>query len=130
MAILFFSGDEIPNGFKYPEEYISIMLKCNFVEDIEPWTLICEFEISAKFWLLTLKKQYPDRKLIPFAKLSYSDDIACFDGDDLSGNPRVLYIHAFASAGWEDRGYVDSFSEWLELARSESEKYKSERYSE
>ena len=43
MAI-FFSGNEISNGFKYPEEYISVILKNKIAEDIEPWTLICEFE--------------------------------------------------------------------------------------
>ena len=63
MAI-FFSGNEISNGFKYPEEYISVILKNKIAEDIEPWTLICEFEKTAKFWLLTLKEQYLDRKII------------------------------------------------------------------
>lgn len=65
--------------------------------DLKPWWLMCDFPSFADFWIGQLKKQYPDRVLVPFAKLEDTDDLACFDGADLSTDPRVVYIHAFAS---------------------------------
>jgi hypothetical protein len=65
--------------------------------------------------------------LFPFAKVNCPDNIVCFDGEDTSGDPKVYYIHAFASPGWEDRGYADNFTEWLKMARLESARYKAEQ---
>ena len=64
---------------------------------------------------------------MPFAKLEDSDDLACFDGRDGSGNPVVKYVHAFASAGWEDRGEVRDFSSWLAEARALSKERHAQR---
>ncbi|MCT8343389.1 hypothetical protein LG003_11140 [Photorhabdus kleinii] len=58
-----------------------------------------------------MKAQYPERQLVPFAKVSYSDDIACFDSSDISGDPKIFFIHAFASTGWEDRRNLNNFDE-------------------
>ncbi|MGK9468446.1 SMI1/KNR4 family protein [Pantoea agglomerans] len=126
MGMYLYAKTDLPDDFKYPDAYIDIM-SLEVIPDLEPWSFICEFKESASFWMSEMKKQYPTRKLVPFAKLNYSDDIACFDGEDLSGDPKVYYVHAFASAGWEDRGYTDSFAEWLKMARLESASYKAEQ---
>ena len=126
MNVYLYAGDEVPDGFEYPESYIEIMSR-DFILDIEPWFFICEFKNSALFWMSEIKQLYPTRKLIPFAKVNYSDDIACFDGEDSSGNPKVYYIHAFASSGWEDRGFAENFDEWLEIACLESAHYKEDQ---
>lgn len=34
---------------------------------------------------------------------------------------------AFASAGWEDRGYVANFDEWLKSARLDATRHKDDR---
>ncbi|WP_313681907.1 hypothetical protein [Pantoea sp.] len=60
----------------------------------------------------------------------YTDDIVCFDGECTSGEAKIYYVHAFSSAGWEDRGYVDSFTEWLKIARLESARQKAEQAEE
>lgn len=126
MGMYLYAKTDLPDDFKYPDAYIDIM-SLGVIPDLEPWSFICEFKESASFWMSEMKKQYPTRKLVPFAKLNYSDDIACFDGEDISGDPIVYYVHAFASAGWEDRGYTDSFAEWLKMARLESASYKAEQ---
>ncbi|AOE41771.1 SMI1/KNR4 family protein [Pantoea agglomerans] len=126
MGMYLYAKTDLPDDFKYPDAYIDIM-SLEVIPDLEPWSFICEFKESASFWMSEMKKQYPTRKLVPFAKLNYSDDIACFDGEDISGDPKVYYVHAFASAGWEDRGYTDSFAEWLKMARLESASYKAEQ---
>ena len=126
MSCYIYSSDELPEGFQFPPTFLEIINQ-EAILDLDPWWFLCEFEKSAKYWLYEMKNQYPTRQLIPFAKLSYSDDVACFDGSDTSGNPKVYYVHAFASAGWEDRGYTDNFTEWLKIARLESARYKAEQ---
>jgi hypothetical protein len=75
----------------------------------------------------TLQEQFPYRTLVPFAKTGASDDVACFDGTDTSGDPKVLLIHTFCSPGWEDRGSVDNFDEWLKAVEEKSRQFKLER---
>ncbi|OCG42894.1 SMI1/KNR4 family protein [Gilliamella sp. Bif1-4] len=126
MAHYLYSKEELPEGFKYPLSFLEIVSKKD-VLDLEPWWFLYEFEDFARHWLFEVKKQYPTRKLIPFAKTSNNDDIVCFDGSDISGNPKVYFVHTFATPGWEDRGSVYSFDEWLKQAKEESAQYKAER---
>ena len=53
---------------------------------------------------------------MPFKSVPFSYYIACFDGEDLSGQPHVLIIHAYASEGWELHATYASFDKWLEEA--------------
>lgn len=126
MAHYLYSKQELPQGFSFPSSFLDIVNR-DPVLDLDPWWFLYEFEEVAKTWLLEMKKQYPNRSLIPFAKVTYSDDIACFDGTDRSGDPKVYYVHTFASPGWEDRGNVNNFDDWLKLAKEESMEYKAER---
>lgn len=105
-----------------------MLVTSNSIIDLDPWWFLFEREKSAEFWLSELRTQYPERCLVPFAtKIPYSDDFACFDGEDTSGNPKVYYIHAYASPGWEGKEVVADFDEWLKLAQEESSCYKSEQ---
>lgn len=126
MKYYLYTEKELPENFYFPSSFLD-MVKMDQVLDLDPWWFLYEFENVAKQWLSEIKKQYPDRNLVPFAKISYSDDIACFDGDDKSGDPKVYYVHAFASPGWEDRGSVENFDKWLKLAQEESAQYKADR---
>lgn len=119
-------NDYLYPGFLFPDLFCSYV-SSELLEDIEPWWLFCDAQNYVDFWCRKVRELYPNRKLIPFANWRYTDDIVCFDGEDTSGNPKVYYVHAFASAGWEDRGYTDSFEEWLKMARLESARYKAER---
>jgi hypothetical protein len=73
-----------------------------------------------------MHKQFPTRTLVPFAKDGGSDDVACFDSADTSGNPKVLCIHSFCSPGWEYRGEASSFAEWLQRTEWEATNVKAE----
>ncbi|UYU31963.1 SMI1/KNR4 family protein [Siccibacter colletis] len=114
------------SGFSFPETFVNYVSQAQ-LEDIEPWWLFCHSSNYVDFWCEKVRELYPERKLIPFANWRYSDDIVCFDGADISGDPEVYYVHAFASAGWEDRDYTDNFDEWLKMARLESARHKAER---
>jgi hypothetical protein len=125
MAHYLYSKEELPEGFKYPLSFLEIVSRKD-VLDLEPWWFLYEFEDFARQWLFEIKKQYPTRELIPFAKASNNDDIVCFDGSDISGDPKVYLIHTFASPGWEDRGSFYNFDEWLKQVKEESALYKAE----
>ena len=116
----------LPDGFRFPDDYFRF-LSDGARKDLKPWWFLCDMPSVADFWLDDLERQYPGRRLIPFAKLEDSDDVACFDGFDTSGNPGVQYIHAFASVGWERRGTEDNFLGWLEQAKNDHCVYMAER---
>jgi hypothetical protein len=128
MSCYLFSPESLPEGFVFPPSFLAFVAK-EPIPYLEPWWFLCEFQKSADFWLAETHRQYPDRKLIPFAKKSGTDDVACFDGASRAPDPKVYYVHAFASPGWEDRGSASNFAEWLQSAEKESIEYKADQAS-
>lgn len=115
-------------NFKFSPSFISFV-STDQLPDLEPWWFFCKEKRYIDSWCTTVARLYRHRQLVPFANWLYTDDISCFDGADTSGNPKVFYVHAFASAGWEDRGSVADFDEWLKSAKKDSDSYKAERSS-
>ena len=125
MKYFTFSSPQIPAEFKYPAQFHSFCASA-VESDISPWYIFDEQE-DATFWLQTLCEQYPDRKLVPFARdESLGDELACFDASEGSNNPRVHFVHCFASPGWENRGEVADFTEWLKLALEDHQEFHAE----
>jgi hypothetical protein len=113
-----------PPGFILPRHYVALLAN-EPLPDLEPWWLLAEQPNIALFWWTTLKAQYPTRSLVPFAKRDdLGDELAAFDGSDLSGDPRVFYVHAYTTPGWERRGDDANFLAWLENARREALEFK------
>ena len=106
------SRDRLPEGFNLPPAYVDVV-RSGHLPDIEPWWWLCIRKQSYDFWFEKLKEQFPDRILVPFAKMEDSDDLACFDGGCQIGSPKVLYIHAYTTSGWEHRGEESDFDAWL-----------------
>jgi len=113
-----------PERFKFPQSYLSLIEKG--LPDIEPWWWLTLHKDSLIYWNNTLREQFPLRILISFAKHGGSDDIACFDGSDNSGNTKVLCIHSFCSPGWELRGEEKNFDEWLKKTERETHEFYNE----
>lgn len=124
-----FEDKLLPETFSFPQSYLEFVSQ-EEIPYFEPWYFLCEFEKNASFWINEIAKQYPTRSLIPFAKNENSDDVVCFDGSDTSGNPKVFYVHTFASSGWEDHGEEENFDVWLEKTKTESAQYKAEMINE
>ena len=107
-----FNAEEIYPKFKYPyglERIVDLGLT-----DLDLW-----FILEAPFaeqYCLDLKKRYPDRKLIPFAKRVDCDDVACFEVDKPK---KVEIIHDFADPGWEQRAEHPDFWAWFKEAIDE-----------
>jgi len=67
-----------------------------------------------------LRKRYPDRDLMPFARRLDNDDVACWD----QKKPASVYIvHEFSAPGWEGRGECTSFQSWYLAAQEEARDY-------
>ncbi len=113
----------LPEGFSYPEKFLKEVVLNKFPH-YQPWFFLSEMKnFESNFFDYALE-DYPTRSLIPFARYDGTDDVACFDGNDHSGDPKIYIVHFFASAGWEDRGSYLNFESWLEAAKKESLKYK------
>lgn len=109
----------LPSGFKYPKRYLQLSKGINFPEGLVWWFDDAETEGGKLSWDLRLShkewKNIGARNLIPFSQLN--DDAAFFDGDDLSGNPRVIVI----DLGNKNRTYEeDDFGVWLAQALKDS----------
>lgn len=117
-----FTDHFLLSSFKFPQSYLDLVAKG--LPDIDPWWWLAPHKDSAVYWADSLRKQFPLRILVPFAKHGGSDDVACFDGSDTSGDPKVFYIHSFCSPGWEDRGEASSFAEWLKATEIEAKEFK------
>lgn len=98
--------------FEYPaglEKIVDLGLT-----DLDTW-----FIMDAPFaerYCASINQRYPERALIPFAKRSDNDDVACFE----IGKPgKVEIIHDFADPGWEQRSEHPNFWDWFKNAIDE-----------
>jgi len=103
-----------PEGFIFPLSYLDAAEE---LDDIDPLFWLLEMKDALPHWTDILRRQFPDRVLVPFAKDGDSDDVYCFDGNDRSGNPPVLLIHSFTDPEWEYRGEWNDFDSWHRRAK-------------
>lgn len=125
----------LPDEFKFPQDYEELVRGQQW-PDIEPWTFLALDMPSSLSFYGGMLLRYPDKPLIPFSKICdragvYNDGyvvLACFDGGDRSGQPRVR-VYDFGRpkvSPWENLSYP-SFNDWLEAAKAESARYKAEQ---
>lgn len=124
----------IPEDFKFPDEYISLA-KNNSSIRINDWRLLFNDMATSLSYYGAMLIKYKDKPLIPFAilpdELGREDDglpiLACFDGDDRSGDPKV-YFHdyGFSEKGisWDKRNHLKNFSDWLKYTKNGNKKFK------
>ncbi|GFN30051.1 hypothetical protein [Paenibacillus xylaniclasticus] len=108
----FKSLSKSPYDFNYPESLLKVV-RLNLV-NLDPWRMMdCDQVVSR---IEGLRKRYPSRELIPFARKLDNDDLACFE--PLKGQ-RVQVIHDFASSGYEQRKEYADFWDWFRDAVDE-----------
>lgn len=102
--------------FCYPDSFEKIMDLglCNF--DI--WFIMDSAQATSIY--NGMKKRYPNRSLIPFAKRVDSDDTACFE---IEKGTKIQIIHDFADEGYEQREEYNDFWEWFNNAIKEMIEY-------
>ncbi|WP_375431308.1 hypothetical protein [uncultured Friedmanniella sp.] len=109
MALLL-SLTDLPEEFSYPPFFIRVVGLG--LTNLEPWWIIEGDVLLMKYQ--GLRKRYPTRRLIPFARRQDNDDVACWDLELARGG--VVIIHDFAEPGWERREEMVSFENWLRRA--------------
>ena len=102
------SDSELPEGFAYPP--LLVRIGEIGLMNLEPRWILKGDPLRAH--LAGLRKRYPERSLVPFARRQDNDDIAAFDID--RGN--VVIVHDFASPGYEQRADFDDLAGWLRQA--------------
>lgn len=85
-----YAPDVLPTAFRYPTAY-SQLSKAGGLPNLGPWWFIdANSKAGELAWSV---RNHDGRNLVPFAKVDDGrDDVACFDGDDSSGNPAVLML--------------------------------------
>ena len=105
-----------PDRFRFPDSYVAAITQGQLPE-LYPLYFLLETGDGVSAWTRILREQFPDRNLVPFARLDGNDDVHCFDGNDLSEDPIVVLIHSFTTPGWEYRGEWVSFESWYTKAK-------------
>ena len=117
-----FDDCELPSRFCFPKSYVCALADVN-CDEICPWWFVAKEPDKAKFFFQTINgfMQSP-KTLVPFAKDDETGDIACFDGDDASGDPPVYFVTdepSLSDVDWDVRFRVKNFEAWLQDARNE-----------
>jgi hypothetical protein len=106
-------GDILQEKYEWisvPSSYLKVieLNLCN----IEFWSIQTDIAFIVSY-STNLKKRYPDRDLVLFAKRNDNDLIACWE----KGKPgRVVIINDFAYGGYENEAEYDSFWDWFRAA--------------
>lgn len=101
--------DDAPDWFHYPRQFLRLVERDLVLFD--PWWIFGrEFALER---MNGLRSRYPTRDLVPFARNQGNDDVACWERGDM---PKVVVIHDYAEAGWEQGAVFDDFWEWFRSA--------------
>lgn len=135
-ALFLYDSPILPAGFSFPESYLALA-HSKRIPCLDPWHFLFSSMPSSLNYYGAMLLKYPDKPLIPFAIINeksglYNDGyvvLACFDGDDKSGNPKV-YFHDYShtkQVSWADRYCLLNFAEWIHVAKEESARFTAER---
>lgn len=92
--------------FEYPRAFLKI-IQLGFV-DFDWWYLMNTTQVYKRRKGLSIR--YPNRNLIPFARRSDCDTIACFE---VGAGEKVFIIHDFSSSGFEQENEFENFKSWF-----------------
>ncbi|MCF5591461.1 hypothetical protein, partial [Pseudomonas syringae] len=78
----------LPDGFKFPAEYLNVVLADELI-DIEPWRFLSKDMATSLFYYSSMLLKFSEAALVPFAIIQdesglYNDGwvvLACFDGE-------------------------------------------------
>lgn len=114
MSLDFFKlypAHQLPEGFNYPER-LKRMSEAGGYPPIAPWWFVDSDSKAGRLFYSI--REHDGRNLIPFAKVDDGrGDIACFDGNDISGDPAVLML-VLDDSGREYS--FKNFDEWMSAA--------------
>ena len=101
----------LPAGFRYPRAFDHLLER----EMVRLWNF-CVLEAEDAWERMAgMRRRYPTRLLVPFAKDGRSDDVACFEHGSGPGFTahRVVLVDDHAPPGFEDCGSHPDLLGWL-----------------
>ena len=113
----FYKGEEYLANFIYPDEYKSFVEVDKGSQVTSWWFLGMSEGLFEKAFDLLNKDLKSSKALVPFAKSSETNSLACFD---MSGRV-YLYVgeQTLQNVDWGNRFYFDSFNKWVDHFNSE-----------
>ena len=99
-------SNDFPGWLDLDEGYLKLTERNLY--DFTPWELLVGDEYKVRYE--SLRKNYPNRFLAPFACRQDNDDIACWEKGKIG---KVIIVHDFASPGWENGKVYDDFWNWF-----------------
>jgi hypothetical protein len=100
---------ETPDWFEYPKEFLRLVDQG--ILTFEPWFLLRGRQFSER--LKGLANRYPHRELVPFARRSDCDDVACWER---GRGHQVVIVHDFTTPGFAERKTYSDFWSWFRSA--------------
>lgn len=111
--------NELPDWFSYSDGFLRIVNQG--LLDFDPWIIMESDRLRVRYE--GVKKRYPNRELIPFARREDCDDIACWEKNK---DGKVVVIHDFSGDGYENVCEFNSFWDWLRSALETTIEYNGE----
>lgn len=108
------SNVDLPSWVNLPQKYLELIK--NGQDEFLPWYITDRQDTMWRY--KGIKERYKNRRLFPFARCDYTDDIACWE--EFAGE-KVFIIHDYASPGWEQRQIFNNFDEWYMWALKQQE---------
>nr|AAN16074.1 ORF118 [uncultured bacterium] len=107
--------ERLPTGFRYPVQFLEFANTGSY-PDIGAWWFIDAGSKAGE--LMYSIRLHGGRGLVPFAKVDDGrDDIACFDGEDSTGDPQVFMLVLDDSGRRYSYG---NFAAWLAAAQADA----------
>lgn len=106
--------EDFPEWVEIPKRYLELL---KYEQDeFLPWYLFDRENLLYRY--KGLQTRYQNRRLFPFARHDYCDDVACWEKDKPG---KVIIVHDYASPGWEQKFESPSFEGWYEYILSQKE---------
>ncbi len=115
-SLYMFEDCNLAPEFRFPDSYV--LASRSGTSNIEPWWFLAEEPAKAALFFRILNVDLGATKcLLPFARNEdESGDLACFDADDFSGNPKVYFWageKSLREVDWDSRYHLADFADWL-----------------
>jgi hypothetical protein len=108
--------ERLPAGFRYPHKFLEFANTGSYPNIGEWWFIDANSNAGELMYSIRL---HDGRNLIPFAKVDDGRaDVACFDGEDPSGDPQILMLVLDDSGR---RYSYDNFAAWLAAAQADAQ---------
>ena len=117
---------KLPKGFRFPQDYLDFIRQNKEEPNMYPWGFLCFEPDVYDFYLILLKRNYPNQKLVPIARWDMNGEMACFHLPEGSDQPVIRRVLPFTDIGYDIHPEFEellhepyaTFTAWLELARA------------